>query len=123
MELSTTDGGVTVINDAYNANPTSMTAALQSLAKLDATNRYAVLGTMAELGDDGPAAHREIAAQAKNLGIAVIAVDEPAYGDDATHVSGVDGAVAALGDLGAGDAVLVKGSRVAALERVAEALN
>ena len=122
MELTTTDGGVTVINDAYNANPTSMTAALTSLAMLTARRRYAVLGTMAELGEEGPAAHRSIAEAARDLGVTVIAVDEPAYGDTAIHVAGVDGAVAALGDLSEGDAVLVKGSRVAALERVAEAL-
>ncbi len=123
MELSTTDAGVVVINDAYNANPTSMAAALGSLARLAARRRFAVLGTMAELGPDGPAAHREIARQARELGITVIAVDEPAYGDDVLHAAGVDGAVAALGELGDGDAVLVKGSRVAALERVAQALG
>ncbi|MFT4086435.1 MAG: UDP-N-acetylmuramoyl-tripeptide--D-alanyl-D-alanine ligase [Gordonia sp. (in: high G+C Gram-positive bacteria)] len=117
MELSTTDAGVTVINDAYNANPTSMAAALSSLARLDARRRFAVLGTMAELGADGPAAHRDVARAARDLGVTVIAVDEPAYGDDAVHVTGVAGAVDALGALSAGDAVLVKGSRVAALER------
>lgn len=123
MELSTTAGGVTVINDAYNANPTSMTAALNSLARLDARRRFAVLGTMAELGADGPAAHRGVADRAKELGITVIAVDEPAYGDGVTHVDDVDGAVGALAELADGDAVLVKGSRVAALERVAQALS
>ncbi|MCK0439206.1 UDP-N-acetylmuramoyl-tripeptide--D-alanyl-D-alanine ligase [Gordonia alkaliphila] len=123
MELTTTSAGVIVINDAYNANPTSMTAALSSLALLDARRRFAVLGTMAELGADGPAAHREIAEQAQALGITVIAVDEPHYGDAVTHVADVAGAVGALGDLVEGDAVLVKGSRVAALERVAQALS
>ncbi|WP_344779425.1 UDP-N-acetylmuramoyl-tripeptide--D-alanyl-D-alanine ligase [Gordonia caeni] len=123
MELSTTDGGVTVINDAYNANPTSMAAALDSLARLQARRRFAVLGTMAELGVEGPAAHRGVAERANELGITVIAVDERAYGDGVTHVDGVDGAVEALGELAEGDAVLVKGSRVAALERVAQALS
>ncbi|MCF8608763.1 UDP-N-acetylmuramoyl-tripeptide--D-alanyl-D-alanine ligase [Gordonia sp. HY285] len=123
MEMSTTPSGVVVINDAYNANPTSMAAGLSSLARLAARRRFAVVGTMAELGADGPAAHRDIARQATDLGITVIAVDEPDYGDDAVHVSGVDDAVAALGDLAEGDAVLVKGSRVAALERVATALG
>ncbi|WP_347955437.1 UDP-N-acetylmuramoyl-tripeptide--D-alanyl-D-alanine ligase [Gordonia aichiensis] len=122
MELTTTAAGVTVINDAYNANPTSMAAGLSALARLDAGRRFAVLGTMAELGDDSAAAHRDVARQASDLGITVIAVDESAYGDGVTHVSGVDGAVDALGTLNRGDAVLVKGSRVAALERVAEAL-
>ncbi|MDL9947288.1 UDP-N-acetylmuramoyl-tripeptide--D-alanyl-D-alanine ligase [Gordonia sp. ABSL11-1] len=122
MELSTTAGGVTIINDAYNANPTSMAAALSSLAALDAPRRVAVLGTMAELGADSATEHVAITARARELGVDVIAVDEPDYGEDARHVPDVDGAVAALGDLASGDAVLVKGSRVAALERVAEAL-
>lgn len=127
MELSTTDAGVVVINDAYNANPTSMGAALGSLARLEARRRFAVLGTMAELGEDGPAAHRGIVEQARELGITVIAVAEPDYGAGVVHVDDVDGAVAALTDLAGGalsegDAVLVKGSRVAALERVAQAL-
>ncbi|GAC58569.1 UDP-N-acetylmuramoyl-tripeptide--D-alanyl-D-alanine ligase [Gordonia hirsuta DSM 44140 = NBRC 16056] len=122
MELTTTAAGVRVINDAYNANPTSMAAALDSLGRLTAARRFAVLGTMAELGADGPAAHRGIAEHARALGITVIAVDEPDYGESVTHVADVDAAVAALGDLSDGDAVLVKGSRVAALERVADAL-
>ncbi len=124
MEMSTTSAGVTIINDAYNANPTSMAAALASLARLDARRRFAVVGTMAELGVEGPAAHRDVARQATDLGITVIAVAEPAYGEtDVIHVGDVDGAVAALAELSAGDAVLVKGSRVAELERVAQALG
>ncbi|GAC79380.1 UDP-N-acetylmuramoyl-tripeptide--D-alanyl-D-alanine ligase [Gordonia malaquae] len=123
MEMSTTAAGVTVINDAYNANPTSMIAGLSSLHRLDARRRFAVVGTMAELGSDGPAAHLDVARQATDLGITVIAVDEPAYGDAGViHVADVAGAVEALGDLAEGDAVLVKGSRVAQLERVAQAL-
>ncbi len=122
MELGRSSGGVTIINDAYNANPTSMSAALRSLAALPAGRRVAVLGTMAELGDDSAREHLAIAEQAAGLGIALVAVDEPDYGDTARHVSGIDEAVAALDDLGPGDAVLVKGSRVAALERVAQAL-
>ena len=122
MELATTAGGVIVINDAYNANPTSMTAALNSLATLPAGRRVAVLGTMAELGDDSASAHAGVTRTAVDLGVEVIAVGAPAYGDGARHVADVDAAVAALGDLADGDAVLVKGSRVAALERVAQGL-
>lgn len=122
MELSTTAGGVVILNDAYNANPTSMSAGLRSLAALDARRRFAVLGTMAELGADAPEQHRRIAEEATQHGIEVISVDEPDYGPSARHVADVDAAVAALGDLTSGDAVLVKGSRVAALERVAQAL-
>lgn len=123
MELVTTSGGVTILNDAYNANPTSMSAALQSLAALEARRRIAVLGTMAELGEESAAQHAAIAIQARELGIEVIAVAEPSYGPDTTHVDDVEAAVAALDGLSDGDAVLVKGSRVAALERVAEALQ
>jgi len=123
MEMSTTAGGVIVINDAYNANPTSMAAGLSALARTDAGRRFAVLGTMAELGADSDAAHRDVAQQALGLGVRVIAVDEPAYGDGVTHVTGIDGAVDALSGLRSGDAVLIKGSRVAALERVADALG
>ncbi|MGV9859320.1 UDP-N-acetylmuramoyl-tripeptide--D-alanyl-D-alanine ligase [Gordonia sp. NPDC003425] len=122
MELSTTASGVTVLNDAYNANPTSMSAALTSLAALAGHRRVAVLGTMAELGDDSAEQHAAIAGRARDLGIEVIAVDEPHYGPSARHVPDIDSAVAALADLGEGDAVLVKGSRVAALERVADRL-
>ncbi|MFC9982317.1 UDP-N-acetylmuramoyl-tripeptide--D-alanyl-D-alanine ligase [Gordonia sp. NPDC127522] len=122
MELTTSSRGVTVLNDAYNANPTSMSAALRSLATLPASRRVAVLGTMAELGADSPDQHRAIALEARNLGIEVIAVAEADYGDTARHVSDVDGVSAELGDLDDGTAVLVKGSRVAALERVAQAL-
>ncbi|MCH5641804.1 MULTISPECIES: UDP-N-acetylmuramoyl-tripeptide--D-alanyl-D-alanine ligase [unclassified Gordonia (in: high G+C Gram-positive bacteria)] len=122
MELVTTDGGVTILNDAYNANPTSMVAALRSLVALDVRRRVAVLGTMAELGDDSASQHEAIALQARELGVEVIAVGEPSYGPDVRHVPDVEAAVAELSRLEAGDAVLVKGSRVAALERVAQAL-
>ncbi|MEE3852150.1 UDP-N-acetylmuramoyl-tripeptide--D-alanyl-D-alanine ligase [Gordonia sp. LSe1-13] len=122
MELATSAAGVVVLNDAYNANPTSMAAALRSLAALDAGRRVAVLGTMGELGAGSAAAHASIAEQARDLGIEVIAVDAPDYGESARHVPDVDAAVADLADLRSGDAVLVKASRVAALERVAAAL-
>ncbi|HET9731553.1 MAG TPA: UDP-N-acetylmuramoyl-tripeptide--D-alanyl-D-alanine ligase [Acidimicrobiales bacterium] len=122
MELTTSRSGLTVVNDAYNANPTSVEAALRSLAALPAGTRVAVLGVMAELGADSEAEHRRIAELAASLGIAVVAVDCSDYG--VAPVSGVSGALDALHRLGvgAGDAVLVKGSRVAALEKVAEAL-
>jgi len=129
MDLQRTASGALVLNDAYNANPTSVEAALRSLAALSTVpdggngRKIAVLGVMAELGPDGPKLHREIADLATELGITVIAVDAPEYGVPVVHgVEGVAGALAALGPLGPGDAVLVKGSRVAGLERVAEAL-
>ncbi|CAM3201007.1 UDP-N-acetylmuramoyl-tripeptide--D-alanyl-D-alanine ligase [Williamsia muralis] len=123
MELTRTEGGVLILNDAYNANPTSMAAALDSLATLAASRRVAVLGVMAELGESAPAEHLAITERARALGVEVIAVDAPDYGPDAQHVQTVEQAAAALSDLASGDAVLVKGSRVAALERVAAALT
>jgi UDP-N-acetylmuramoyl-tripeptide--D-alanyl-D-alanine ligase len=120
MELHRTNSGALVLNDAYNANPISMTAALRSLAAMGARRRIAVLGTMAELGAVADAEHRAIAELARDLDVHLIAVAEPRYG--AELVDDIDAAVEALGRLGEGDAVLVKGSRVAGLERVADAL-
>lgn len=120
MDLGTTATGARVLNDAYNAAPASMTAALQSLAALPADRRTAVLGVMAELGDLAPEEHRRIAELAAGLDIRVIAVDTDLYGVE--PVNGVQGALEQLGSLDEGDAVLVKASRVAGLERVAAAL-
>lgn len=120
MEVRRTVTGAVVINDAYNANPTSTAAALRALARLRARRRIAVLGPMAELGRESRSAHRSIARLAHSLGIRVVAVGAPEYG--AENVDTVEAAVEALGPLGDGDAVLVKGSRVAGLERLAEAI-
>ena len=117
MELARSPGGTLVLNDSYNANPLSTEAALRSLARLEATRRIAVLGVMAELGPGGPAEHRHMGALAAELGIRVIAVAAPDYGGE--QVDDPDAALAALGPLGAGDAVLVKGSRAAGLESLA----
>ncbi|WP_194291429.1 UDP-N-acetylmuramoyl-tripeptide--D-alanyl-D-alanine ligase [Cumulibacter manganitolerans] len=122
MQLDRASSGAVVINDAYNANPTSMNAGIDALLSLPARRRLAVLGVMAELGPDAAREHREIAERATAAGISVIAVAAPDYGSGARHVPDVQAAVDALGELGDGDAVLVKGSRVAALERVAERL-
>jgi UDP-N-acetylmuramoyl-tripeptide--D-alanyl-D-alanine ligase len=120
MELARARGGALVLNDTYNANPLSMAAALRALAGLPATRRIAVVGTMAELGDVAASEHRAIAAMAGELGITVIAVDEPRYGvvsaDDLEH------ALELLGPIDDGDAVLVKGSRVVGLEQLAARL-
>ncbi len=120
MDLRTAPSGARVLNDAYNAGPASMRAALDALAHLRASRRVAVLGTMAELGVDGEALHRAIAAHAASLDIELIAVGTDAYGVE--PVGDVDDAIARLGPLGDDDAVLVKGSRVTGLERVAAAL-
>ncbi len=121
MELTTSASGARVLNDAYNANPTSMAAALRALAALEARRHVAVLGVMAELGPTSDADHRAVGDLARDLGIEVVAVGAPAYGG--LVVADVAAAVAALGPLGPGDAVLLKGSRVAGLERVAAALS
>ncbi len=120
MALIALASGAHILNDTYNANPTSMTAALRSLASLDADRRVAVLGVMAEL-DDSSAEHAAIGRLARELGIEVIAVASPDYGG--TDVADIDAALDALGDLGPGDAVLVKASRVAGLERLVNRLQ
>ena len=128
MEVLRTAGGARLLNDSYNANPLSMRAALHALAALPAPRRIAVLGTMAELGDFEAAEHAAVGSLAGQLGVQVIAVDAPGYsfGDGTViEAEGIDGALDALADLGsldAGDAVLVKGSRVAGLERLVERL-
>jgi UDP-N-acetylmuramoyl-tripeptide--D-alanyl-D-alanine ligase len=120
MELDHTSSGAVVLNDAYNAGPASMEAALRALAQLDAGRRVAVLGVMAELGERSAEAHTRIATLGDELGIEIIAVDVPEYGG--TLVPDIDAAVEVLGVLGPEDAVLVKGSRVAGLEKLAHAL-
>ena len=121
MEVTTLASGAVLINDAYNANPMSMAAALRSLAQVNRSRRVAVLGIMAELGDRTAAEHAAIGTLARELGIEVIPVATADYGlspvDDATA------AVAALGLLDADTAVLVKASRAAGLEAVAAALS
>jgi len=120
MELATAASGAVVLNDAYNASPASVAAALRSLAALPARRRIAVLGVMAELGPFEAEEHAAIGALAAELGVRVISVAAPAYGaEDAPHL---DAALALLGAVGDGDAILVKGSRVAGLERLAAAL-
>jgi UDP-N-acetylmuramoyl-tripeptide--D-alanyl-D-alanine ligase len=122
MALGRAPSGLTVLDDSYNANPTSMAAALQALAALPARRRFAFLGTMAELGDRAAADHRDVAALAAELGVRVVAVAEPAYGVEVVPDVGAAVALAAELGLGEGDAVLVKGSRVARLEGLAATL-
>jgi UDP-N-acetylmuramoyl-tripeptide--D-alanyl-D-alanine ligase len=120
MELATAPDGALVLNDAYNANPTSVAAALESLVALPAERRIAVLGVMAELGPTSDADHAAIGELAERLGVRLVGVDAPAYGGE--QVASVEEAMDVLEPLGPGDAVLVKGSRVAGLERLAELL-
>jgi UDP-N-acetylmuramoyl-tripeptide--D-alanyl-D-alanine ligase len=123
MDVTRTARGATLIDDAYNANPTSMAAALRALAALPTRGRrVAVLGVMAELGPDAGTYHADIASLADDLELELIAVAAPLYGATVA-VDDVDHAIDALGPLGPDDAVLVKGSRVAALERLVDRLT
>lgn len=118
MSIVRSSNGATIVDDSYNANPTSMEAALGTLAGLPATRRVAVLGVMAEL-DDEAEAHGRIASLAAELGIEVIAVGTDLYGIPGVTI---DGAAERILDLDDSTAVLVKGSRVAGLERLVERL-
>ena len=120
MEVARTKSGAVVINDSYNANPTSMRAAFDALSAIPAGRRIAVIGEMAELGATSDADHRAIGAEAVDRGFEVIAVGTD-YGVG-IGVDDVDAAMSELGPVGEGDAVLVKASRVASLELMARAL-
>jgi UDP-N-acetylmuramoyl-tripeptide--D-alanyl-D-alanine ligase len=126
-------GGGLLINDAYNANPDSMRAALAHLAETAGVRRrVVVLGEMAELGPGAPAFHEEIGREVARHGVeALVAVGELARG----YLAGATGvpitrwaadapaaAAEAVEVVRPGDCVLVKASRVVGLERVAEAL-
>lgn len=118
--------GALIVNDSYNANPVSMNAALEYLARIDRGRRIAVLGLMAELGPDAPAFHREVGDRARELGIdEVIGVGPMAGEYDPDELVDDPAAAARLleGRLDADSAVLVKGSRAAGLEEVAERLQ
>ena len=118
MEIGRTTSGAILINDSYNANPASMRAAIETLATMRVGGRrVAVLGVMAELADP-VADHAEIAALLASRGIELVAVGTDLYG-----VAPVDDAPAALASLAGDDALLVKGSRVAGLERLAALLG
>lgn len=116
MEVARTASGAAIVNDAYNANPDSMRAALDAVAAMDAQRRIAILGPMAEL-DDAAAGHQQVAADARDRGIELIAVQTDLYG-----IEPVTDAVAAVGEVGEGDVVLVKASNSAHLWTIAERL-
>jgi UDP-N-acetylmuramoyl-tripeptide--D-alanyl-D-alanine ligase len=127
------EGGGLLINDAYNANPVSMRAALDHLAdRAGPRRRVAVLGDMAELGLDAPRYHRDVGRHASAVGVDVLLTVGPLaqhYRDGQTEIPSVrsvvsiDEAIVALDELlQPGDCVLVKASRAVGLELVAEAL-
>ena len=116
MEVHQVPGGPVLVVDCYNANPASTEAALHALATVPARRRLALLGLMAELGEATDAEHRRLAALAEELGIEVVGYETALYGP--ARVDGPEAAVSVLRGAGPGDAVLVKGSRVARLEDV-----
>ena len=139
MEVTERSDGVLVLNDAYNANPESMRAALKSLAGLGRARQartFAVLGPMGELGPDANAEHDSLGRLAVRLDISrVIAIGEAArplahgaalegsWNGESSWVPDIDAALAILReDLAPGDVVLVKASRAARLERLAQSL-
>ena len=139
MEVTERADGVTVINDAYNANPDSVRAALKALVAIGRTRgarTWAVLGEMRELGDAATEEHDAIGRLAVRLDVnRLVAVTEPArpihlgaclegsWGNESAYVDDIDGAVDLLRkELQPGDVVLVKASRAAGLERLVAAL-
>jgi UDP-N-acetylmuramoyl-tripeptide--D-alanyl-D-alanine ligase len=121
MNVALLRGGVILVNDSYNANPTSTEAALRALRALPGDRRIAILGGMAELGEGSDELHRSISTIAEALGIALIGYQTLAYGNDA--VSNMAELIDRLDGLHAGDAILVKGSRASGMESVAEWLE
>jgi len=127
-------GGVVVLNDAYNANPASMSAALALLALWPDRRKVFICGDMRELGDAGRSAHEALGREAADAGVARLvcvgpesrataeAARQAGLADE--RVATADDAVAAadmaVGMVEPGDVVLVKGSRAIGLERVAE---
>jgi UDP-N-acetylmuramoyl-tripeptide--D-alanyl-D-alanine ligase len=138
MEVTQRPDGVTVINDAYNASPEAMAAAIETLAVMARGRRsFAVLGPMYELGRRSRAIHEDVGGQAARAGVTGLIV----VGDDAAPVLAgakaegswhgellwvpdVGSAVEAVtARLTPGDVVLVKAAHSAGLERVALALT
>ena len=118
MQWVAGQNGLRILDDSYNANPMSVAAALRTVAETSATKRFAVLGVMAEVLHS-ETAHREIASLCKQVGIELLALETNLYG---TNPLSVDDIANALSHLGSDAVVLVKGSRVAATERVVHAL-
>jgi UDP-N-acetylmuramoyl-tripeptide--D-alanyl-D-alanine ligase len=141
MEVGTRADGVTVINDAYNANPESMRAGLQALAAMARSagkRSWAVLGEMGELGEDSITEHDRVGRLAVRLDISRLivvgtgrpmsamhhgAVMEGSWGSESVMVPDADAALELLrAELAPGDVVLVKASNAAGLGALAEAL-
>lgn len=139
MEVIERPDGVTVINDAYNANPDSVRAALKALVAIGRTRgarTWAVLGEMRELGTAAAEEHDAIGRLAVRLEVnRLVAVTEPArpihlgaslegsWGNESAYADSIEAALELLrAELRPGDVVLVKASRTVGLERLAAAL-
>jgi UDP-N-acetylmuramoyl-tripeptide--D-alanyl-D-alanine ligase len=135
MERTDRTDGVTIINDAYNANPESMRAALRTLADLGRGRRtWAVLGAMLELGDDSIREHTAVGTQVVRLNISrllvvgrearalyVSAVQEGSWGDECLFAETVDEAYDVLAaELQPGDLVLFKSSNSVGLRHLGD---
>jgi UDP-N-acetylmuramoyl-tripeptide--D-alanyl-D-alanine ligase len=129
LDVKTGSSGACVIDDSYNANPSSFNAALTVLER-QPTEKWLVLGAMGELGETGHEAHREAGRAARSagvqrlFGIGALARDAvDAFGDQSEWFATADALIERLhGQLHPGLTVLVKGSRFNRLERVVEAL-
>ena len=119
MQWLQAPSGVRIMNDAYNANPDSMVAAMKTLAKIPASQRVAIVGRMAEIAD-AQERHLFVAGVAEELGLQVWAVDTDMYGSTPLSIEQAAERIAMLPN----DAVvLLKGSRVAGLERIVDLLG
>ena len=110
--------GALIIDDSYNANPASMSAALHALSVTKASRRIAVLGVMAELSEP-ERDHSEIAELAKKLGIEVLAIGTDMYGMQSRTLDEVAAMLSAVEN---STGILIKGSRVAQLEKLVSQL-
>lgn len=130
VAVKTHASGARLIDDSYNANPTSLNAAMELLAR-EPGRRLLVLGDMAELGPDAARLHAEAGQRARTLGLdglhtlgRLSAEAARAFGSGAQSHAELDALVAVLrGQLAAGTTILVKGSRSARMERVIAALT
>lgn len=125
-------GGAVIVNDAYNANPTSVASALQTCAQMtgERGRLLVILGHMAELGSLAETEHLRVGALTASLASRLVAVGPGAAPiaagalqegmTDVTKVDSAGEAAAAIGRLEPGDVLLIKASRMAALEEISD---
>ncbi|MGI5970340.1 MAG: UDP-N-acetylmuramoyl-tripeptide--D-alanyl-D-alanine ligase [Oscillospiraceae bacterium] len=130
MDIKSLKNGVILLDDAYNANPQSMRSGIMTLSNINAARRIAVLGDMLELGDRGPAAHREIGKFCLESGIDCVfttgdlgsLISET--GPNSRHFPDKRSLISALlPELSPGTAVLVKASRGMRFEEIVKAIE